>query len=156
MRRNQRVLLLLITSTALSQRAAAQLTLATAMHQADRAAFANRIAGGTAAERRAQALVPLKGILPSIHLEAGYVRTTDPIGAFGSTLRQRTITQADFDPSRLNYPGAVGNYQGGIVLEQPLVNADAWLGRRAALRASDATRASEAWTRLSMRAAFPR
>ena len=151
MRRNQRVLLL-IASTALSQRAAAQLTLATAMHQADRAAFANRIAGGTAAERRAQALAPLKGILPSVHLEAGYVRTTDPIGAFGSTLRQRTITQADFDPSHLNYPGAIGNYQGGIVVEQPLVNADAWLGRRAALRASDATRASETWTRLSMRA----
>jgi outer membrane protein TolC len=151
MTRNQRALLLLITSTALSQRAVAQLTLAAAMHQADRSAFGNRIAGGAAAEKRAQALAPLKGILPSIHVEAGYVRTTDPIGAFGSTLRQRTITQADFDPSRLNYPAAIGNYQGGVVVEQPLVNADAWLGRRAALRASDATHASETWTRLSIR-----
>ncbi|CAN5909352.1 TolC family protein [soil metagenome] len=151
MTRYQRALLLLITSTALGQRAAAQLTLAAAMHQADRSAFANRMAGGAAAEKRAQALAPLKGILPSIHVEAGYVRTTDPIGAFGSTLRQRTITQADFDPRHLNYPGAIGNYQGGIVVEQPLVNADAWLGRRAALSASDATRASETWTRLSIR-----
>ncbi|MEP7344724.1 MAG: TolC family protein [Gemmatimonadaceae bacterium] len=151
MTRNQRALLLLITTAAPSQRALAQLTLAAAMHQADRSAFANRIAGGAAAERRAQALAPLKGILPSMHVEAGYVRTTDPIGAFGATLRQRTITQADFDPSRLNYPGAIGNYQGGIVIEQPLLNADAWLGRRAALHASDATRASESWTRLSIR-----
>jgi outer membrane protein TolC len=151
MTRYQRALLLLIASTALSQRAAAQLTLAAAMHQADRSAFANRIAGGAAAERRAQALAPLKGILPSVHVEAGYVRTTDPIGAFGSTLRQRTITQADFAPSHLNYPGAVGNYQGGIVVEQPLLNADAWLGRRVALRAVDATHASETWTHLSIR-----
>ncbi len=151
MTRHHRALLLLLTCTTVSQRALAQLTLGAAMRQADRSAFANRIAGGASAERRAQALVPLKGILPSIHLEAGYVRTTDPIGAFGSTLRQRTITQADFDPRRLNHPDAIGNYQGGVVVEQPLMNADAWLGRRAALQASDATRASESWTRLSIR-----
>jgi outer membrane protein len=151
MTRYQRALLLLMTSTALSQRAAAQLTLAAAMHQADRSAFANRLAGSAVAEKRAQALAPLKGILPSIHVEAGYARTTDPIGAFGSTLRQRTITQADFDPSRLNYPRAISNYQGGIVVEQPLLNADAWLGRRAAVHASSATLASETWTRLSIR-----
>ncbi len=152
MMRNQRALFLLVASTALSHRALAQLTLAAAIHQADQAAFANLIAGGAAAEKRAQALAPLKGILPSIRVEAGYVRTTDPIGAFGSTLRQRTIRQADFDPNHLNYPGAIGNYQGGVVVEQPLANADAWLGRRAALRASDATHASETWTRLSIRA----
>ena len=142
---------LLVQSAALSQPAAAQLTLAGALRRADRAAFGNRVAAGATAEKQAQALAPLKGILPSVRVEAGYVRTTDPIGAFGSTLRQRTITQADFDPSRLNYPGAIGNYQGGIVVEQPLLNADAWLGRRAALRASDASRASEEWMRLSIR-----
>ncbi|MEP6991381.1 MAG: TolC family protein, partial [bacterium] len=151
MTRIHRALLLLVTCTTVSQQARAQLTLGAAMRQADRSAFANRIAGGASAERRAQALVPFKGILPSIHLEAGYVRTTDPTGAFGSTLRQRTITPADFDPSRLNYPNAIGNYQGGIVVEQPLVNADAWLGRRAALQAVGAMRASESWTRLSIR-----
>ena len=141
----------LVQGAALGQSAAAQLTLAGAMHRADRSAFGNRIASGAAAEKEALALAPLKGILPTVRVEAGYVRTTDPIGAFGATLRQRTITQADFDPSRLNYPGAIGNYQGGIVVEQPLLNADAWLGRRAALRASDASRASESWTRLSIR-----
>jgi outer membrane protein TolC len=151
MTRCRYTLLPLITIAALSQAAPAQLTLAAAMHQADRAAFANRLAGGVAAERRAQALGPLKGILPSDHVEAGYLRTTDPIGAFGSTLRQRTITPADFDPRHLNYPGAIGNYQGGIVVEQPLLNADAWLGRRTALHAVDATLASETWTRLSIR-----
>jgi outer membrane protein TolC len=84
-----------------------------------------------------------------VRIEAGYLRTTDPIGVFGSSLRQRAVTEANFDPQRLNYPGPVGNYQGGLVLEQPLINADAWTGRRAAVRAADATRATEEWTRLS-------
>ncbi len=142
---------IIVHATALWQPVAAQLTLAGAMHRADGSAYGNRIAAGAAGEKQAQSLAPLKGILPSVRIEAAYMRTTDPIGAFGSTVRQRTITPTDFDPAHLNYPGAIGNYQGGIVVEQPLLNADAWLGRRAALHASDASRASEAWTRLSIR-----
>jgi hypothetical protein len=30
-------------------------------------------------------------------------------------LRQRRISQQDFDPQRLNYPAAVDNYSGGVV-----------------------------------------
>ena len=142
---------LLMQGAVLSQPAAAQLTLSGALHRADQSAFANRIAAAAGSETRARALAPLKGILPSLRVEAGYVRTTDPVGAFGSTLRQRTITQADFDPRRLNFPAAIGNYQGGIVVEAPILNADAWLGRRAALRASDASQSSETWTRLTIR-----
>src|SRR5512143_403605 len=133
------------------QPAAAQLTLREAIQQADRSAYGNRIATAETAAQSAQSIAPLKGILPSVHFEAGYVRTTDPIGVFGSTLRQRSITQANFDPQRLNYPGAVGNYQGAVVLEQPLFNADAWTGRRAATFAAGASRAAEEWTRLSTR-----
>lgn len=129
----------------------AQLTLAGALERADRSAFGNRVAAANAGAQAAATLVPLKGILPSVRLEAGYVRTTDPIGVFGTTLRQRAITQANFDPQRLNYPGAVGNYQSGVVVEQPIFNADAWIGRRAAVRAADASRATEEWTRLSTR-----
>ncbi|HSQ28557.1 MAG TPA: TolC family protein [Gemmatimonadaceae bacterium] len=131
--------------------AGAQLTLREAFHQADQAAYGNRIAAGAAGAQRAQTLAPLKGILPNVRLEAGYVRTTDPIGVFGSTLRQRVVTQANFDPQRLNYPSATGNYQGGLVVEQPLFNADAWIGRTAAVHAYEASRASEEWTRLSTR-----
>lgn len=144
-------LCLIVASGAIAPLAGAQLTLGDALRQADRAAYGNRIAEAATATQRAQTLVPLKGILPTLRLEAGYVRTTDPIGVFGSTLRQRTISPANFDPQRLNHPDAIGNYQGGIVVEQPLFNADAWAGRRAALRAVGATRASEEWTRLSIR-----
>lgn len=130
----------------------AQLSLRDALREADRAAYGNRVAAGTADAQRAQVLATLKGILPNARFEAGYVRTTDPISVFGTTLRQRTITQADFDPQRLNYPSAVGNYQSGIVVEQPLFNADAWAGRQAAAHAADASRAGQEWTRLSTRA----
>ena len=131
--------------------AGAQLTLGEALRQADRSAYGNRIAAGGTAVQAAQTLAPLKGILPSVRVEAGYIRTTDPIGVFGSTLRQRTVSQANFDPQRLNYPGAIGNYQTAVVVEQPLFNGDAWLGRRAAVRAAGASRAQEEWTRLSTR-----
>lgn len=151
MNRSTLALVVLSLSSAISASAAAQLSLSDAFRQADRSAYGNRIAAGATAAQAAQSLSPLKGILPGVRFEAGYVRTSDPIGVFGTTLRQRTITQADFDPQRLNYPGAAGNYQGGIVVELPIFNADAWTGRRIALRAADASRASEEWMRLSTR-----
>jgi outer membrane protein TolC len=132
-------------------RAGAQLSLRDAFREADHGAYGNRVAAGNTSSQRAQALGALKGVVPSVHFEAGYVETTDPIGVFGSTLRQRAITQENFDPQRLNYPSATSNYQGGIVLEQPLVNADAWSGRRAAVHAADAARDSEEWKKLSTR-----
>ncbi len=138
--------------SAVVQNAGAQLSLHDALLQGDRSGYGNRIASAQTAAQVAQAIAPLKGILPSMHFEAGYVRTTDPIGVFGSTLRQRTVSQANFDPQRLNYPQPLGNHQGAVVLEQPIFNADAWTGRRSARYAADASRASEEWTRLSTRA----
>lgn len=127
------------------------LTLAEALQRADGGAYANRIGAGEAAAQAGEGLKAFRGILPTVRLESGYSRTTDPIGAFGTTLRQRAITPADFDPARLNYPGATPNYTGGVVLEQPLVNVDAWLGRRAATHATDAREAAASWTMLATR-----
>jgi len=146
------IALALIAGPAAAQTAGGQLTLHDAIRQADRSAYGNRIASAESDAQSAQAVAPLKGILPSVHFEAGYVRTTDPIGVFGSTLRQRTVSQANFDPQRLNYPAALGNHQGAVVLEQPILNADAWIERRSATYAADASRASEEWTKLSTRA----
>lgn len=151
MNRFTNAFIVLLAGAGAASAAGAQLTLGDAIRQADRAAYGNRAAAANSDAQAAQRLLPLKGILPSVRVEAGYVRTTDPIGVFGATLRQRTITTANFDPQRLNHPGAIGNYLGGIVLEQPIFNADAWTGRRAASRAADASRTAEEWTRLSTR-----
>jgi outer membrane protein TolC len=136
--------------------ARAQLTLRDALDRADRHAYANRIAGAEADARAGQALAAYRGILPTVRVEAGAMGTTDPINAFGTTLRQRAITPADFDPARLNHPDAVRNRMAGLVVEQPLFNADAWTGRRAAGAARDAMRASADWTREETRLAVVR
>lgn len=136
-------LLLVLPFGALS----AQLSLRDALRLADSSAYANRIAGADARALHAQAIAPLRGILPNLRVEAGALATTDPINAFGTKLRQRSITAADFNPATLNYPEAVRTRMAGLVLEQPLFNADAWTGRRAASAAAEATDAMQDWTR---------
>jgi len=123
----------------------ATLRLGDALDRADGSAYGNRAQGALAAAQRAQSLTPLRGVLPSVRFDAGFMRTTDPIGAFGTTLRQRTITQQDFDPRSLNYPAVAQNYTGAMVLEQPLFNGDALMGRRAASLAGDAAQANADW-----------
>lgn len=124
-----------------------QLTLAEALTRADASAYANRAASAEARAAVGTALEPLQGILPGLRAEAGVVRTTDPLQAFGMLLRQRDVTPAAFDPASLNAPAARTNVAAGLVAEVPLVNADAWIGRRAAQRGADAAAASAEWTR---------
>lgn len=127
--------------------AQAPLRLGEALARAERAGYANRIASGRSAAQAGLALAPARGILPTLRVEGGYLRTTDPLNAFGFTLRQRAATSSAFAPALLNDPDATGNLMTGVVLEQPIFNADAWLGRQAAVSASKATRAAERWTR---------
>ena len=129
----------------------AQLSLAEAIRRADGGAYANRSATATSALANAGRLAPMRGVLPSVRVEGGYLRTTDPIGVFGTRLKQREIAGADFDPTRLNYPDAVSNYAAGIVAEQPLLNVDSWMARRAAGRGATASEAAAQWTRLTTR-----
>jgi outer membrane protein TolC len=131
--------------------AAQQLTLADALVRADAGAYANRIAAGQRAERAGQGYAALRGILPTLRAEGAFVRTTEPLSAFATTLRQRAVTLASFDPTRLNFPPPAGNWAAALVAEVPLVNVDAWAGRRAADAAAAATDAAAEWTRLGTR-----
>ncbi|MEO7962801.1 MAG: TolC family protein [Gemmatimonadaceae bacterium] len=140
-----------LATVAMARGVGAQLTLSEALQRADTAAFANRTAIAATALADAQRGLPLRGILPSVRVDGGYVRTTDPIGAFGTRLKQRAIAQQDFDPARLNFPDPMGNYSAGLVAELPLANVDSWLARRAADAATAASKAAGGWTRLSIR-----
>jgi outer membrane protein TolC len=131
--------------------AAQVMPLSEALARADAAAFANRIERAKADAQASGATTALRGILPTLRFEGGYLRTTDPIGAFGTTLRQRRIEASDFDPNRLNYPSVSSNYVGAVVLEQPLFNTDAYLGRSAASRAGSSAVASAEWTQAKTR-----
>lgn len=128
------------------------LSLAEALARADARAFANRAARAGEAGASAQAMATWRGILPTLRVEAGFMRTTDPVGAFGTTLRQQRITMQDFDPARLNFPGPRNNHAGALVLEQPLVVTDAWLAARAGRRAATSAERGAHWTALSTRA----
>jgi outer membrane protein len=144
--------LLAFAGRATAQPGAAPLRLADALAEADARAFANRQAAAAADADRARAALPLKGIVPSARVEGGFIRTTDPIGAFGTTLRQRAVSPAAFDPARLNFPAPVNNVQGGVVLEVPVLNGDALTGWRAARSAAEASSAVADWTTVGTRA----
>lgn len=127
------------------------LSLREALGRADSASFQNRIATGNARAVAAQATAALQGLLPAVRIEGGYVRSDNPLGVFGFTMQQRTVTAAAFDPASLNNPIAASNWNTGLVTELPLVNPEAWFGRTAANQAASAARSGADWTRTSTR-----
>lgn len=131
--------------------AQAPLSLGEAFRRADFAAYSNRTAGGNARAQSAQATATLQGILPTVRTEAGYVRTDNPLAAFGFTLQQRGVSPASFNPASLNYPSPATNWSGGVVAELPIFNADAWFGRAVASSAAAAAKAGSGWTRETTR-----
>jgi Outer membrane protein len=145
------ILCALALAAAAPVRAQAPLTLGEAFRRADSAAYANRIAGGNARARGALATAALQGILPTVRAEGGYVKTDNPLAAFGFTLQQRGVSPASFNPASLNYPSPVTNWSGGVVAELPIFNADAWFGRAVASSAAAAAKAGFGWTRETTR-----
>lgn len=131
--------------------AAQQLTLADALARADATGYANRAARAQASAEHARTLGALQGTLPTLRVEGGWVKTTDPLGAFGFLLRQRAVTPAAFAPAGLNNPAARSNWNAGVVAEVPLFNADALAGRSAARSGARAAAASADWTAVTTR-----
>ncbi|HET7824407.1 MAG TPA: TolC family protein [Anaeromyxobacter sp.] len=83
--------------------------------------------------------------LPTLSLAGRGVRTDEPMMAFGLTLDQARITQADFDPARLNHPAAVGAWGAGATLTLPVFMGGRLLaGQRAAGAAAEASAADHA------------
>ncbi len=70
--------------------------------------------------------------LPSVELSSGYTTSNDPLYAFGFKLQQQGVTMADFDPAVINAPGQTNHFATQVLVEQPLINVDAWMGKGAA------------------------
>jgi outer membrane protein TolC len=128
------------------------LTLAEALSRADRTAYPNRVAAALSAEAEGRATGALRGMVPTVRAENGWARTTDPLGAFGATLRQRLVTPAAFEPARLNDPAPISNFGSAVVVELPLLDPGGLLGRDVAVRGREAAGSSEEWTRTATRA----
>lgn len=61
--------------------------------------------------------------LPRVKIEEVYTRTDLPAYAFMSKLNQERITPLDFNPSKLNNPAAINNFETKLSIEVPI-----WLG----------------------------
>jgi outer membrane protein TolC len=128
------------------------LTLRDALDRAAHAAVANRAARAARDVAAAGQLGAWRAVLPTVRVDAGLVRTTDPVGAFGTTLRQQRITTGDFDPARLNFPEPINNFTGALVLEQPLIMLDGWLAARSSARLVDGASHAANWTAVTTQA----
>jgi outer membrane protein TolC len=79
-----------------------------------------RASAGAVEAARADAERARDSRWPTLSLQARGVRTDEPMMAFGLKLDQGQITQADFDPARLNAPPAIGGFGGGVSVQLPL------------------------------------
>lgn len=70
------------------------------------------------AQADAEAMRALR--LPTATLGVGFMRTDEPMMAFGTKLNQARIAQADFMPSSLNHPAAIQGTGATLSLSQPL------------------------------------
>ncbi len=70
--------------------------------------------------------------LPQISLGYTALSTNNPLNAFGFLLQQESVTATDFDPAKLNNPGAIQNYSTQIEAKLPLLNMDLIYARKGA------------------------
>ncbi|MDA0312066.1 MAG: TolC family protein [Gemmatimonadetes bacterium] len=82
------------------------------------------------------------GLLPEVGIEFGAMRTSDPVAAFGSRLRQGRFTAQDFAPELLNDPAALTDWSAALGLAWAPLDA----ARMAAVAAADATADAAALT----------
>jgi outer membrane protein TolC len=128
------------------------LTLQDALARAESAAVANRTARAGLDLATAGQFGALRALLPTVRVDAGIARTTDPVGVFGTALRQQRITTGNFDPARLNFPEPVSNYTAALVLEQPLIMVDGWLAARSSARSAERAEQAVSWTAVTTQA----
>lgn len=70
--------------------------------------------------------------LPQITVGYTALSTNNPLNAFGFLLQQESVTAMDFDPAKLNNPGASQNYGTQVEAKLPLLNMDMIYARKGA------------------------
>lgn len=80
--------------------------------------------------------------LPSVSITNTSSVTNNPLNNFGFKLLQETTLAADFNPSVLNNPTEIKNFNTTIHLEQPLLNFDVFEQRKAVKAQIDASNSS--------------
>jgi len=84
--------------------------------------------------------------LPTITASHSGMATTNPLMAFGFKLNQEIVTQADFDPNKLNNPSQIEIFATKFEVQQPIINLDGVFQRKAAKAKWEATQVQMART----------
>jgi len=80
------------------------------------------------------------GFLPKVTVSETWSRTDSPLMALGTKLNQEIVTPADFDPSVMNHPGPISNYNTRLAVMQPVWNGGKeYVGRKQATLAKEAS-----------------
>lgn len=75
--------------------------------------------------------------LPQVGASYTALTTNNPLNAFGFKLQQKLITQNDFDPDKLNHPGATPDFMAKVDIQQPLINMDMLYLRKSAQKQAE-------------------
>lgn len=86
-------------------------------------------------------------IMPQVQATAGAMRTDDPVGVFGTKLRQGIFTEADFALPSLNDPDAVADWTAGLSARWEIGDWSRWQAREGSQARSRAARAQLQRTR---------
>lgn len=85
--------------------------------------------------------------LPQVGISYSAMTTDNPLDAFGFKLQQKTIQQADFNPALLNHPGGTPDFLTSFDAQQPLIDMDQLLQRKAVGTEKDVYRLKSERTR---------
>ena len=83
-----------------------------------------------------------RAFLPSLSIEAGGMRTNDPVAVFGTKLWQGNFAETDFALTSLNDPDAYTDYDVTATVQQPIITPEGIFGYKAGQKAAAASEAA--------------
>ena len=132
--------LLLTLVVTVSSYAAETLTLEQAVETATKNNPGLKAADAKIEAADAGVLRSVSGFLPKVNLSETWSKTANPLMALGTKLDQEILTPADFNPSVINQPEPISNYNTRLSVVQPVFNGGKeYLGRTQAKLAKDAS-----------------
>jgi outer membrane protein len=134
------LLMLLTLVVAVFSYAAESLTLEQAIDKALKNNPGLKAADAQIEAADAGVLRTASGFLPKVTASEIFSRTDSPMMALGTKLNQEIVSPMDFNPSVMNNPGAISNYNTRLAVIQPIFNGGKeYVGRKQATLAKDAS-----------------
>jgi outer membrane protein TolC len=78
--------------------------------------------------------------LPQVNVSYSVMATNDPLNVFGFKLQQQSVKAEDFNPTLLNNPNSLTNFNANLEVQMPLLNLDQMYMRKAASVQKEAVR----------------